>query len=60
MKALNYWKQFWETGNPKDYLFYKEEEQQLRERTVGRAQEDAGDGNLNRNHIEDGAYRGLR
>lgn len=61
MKTLNYWQQFCKTGNPQDYLFYKEKEQDFKERTVGKeADSYAGSNNLNRNHIEDSAYRGLR
>ncbi|MBQ6887540.1 MAG: hypothetical protein IJN54_08525 [Lachnospiraceae bacterium] len=60
MKTLNYWQQFCKTGDPKDYLFYKEKEQNEQERAVGKAGNYAGDDHLNRNHIEDSAYRGLR
>lgn len=60
MKTLNYWQQFCKTGNPRDYLFYKEKEQDGQERTVGKAGSYAGSDNLNRDHIEDSAYRGLR
>jgi len=60
MKALNYWQQFTETGDPKDYLSFKEEERNKQENVTGRANEYAGDGKSNRNGVEDGAYRGFR
>lgn len=59
MKTSNYWQQFCKTGNPEDYLFYKEKEQK-QESVAWKAGDYAGDDNLNRNHIEDSAYRGLR
>lgn len=60
MKTLNYWQHFIETGNPEDYLFYKEKERELEERAAGRAEAYAGSGKFDRNCIENGAYRGLR
>lgn len=60
MKTLNYWQQFLETGSPKDYLAFKEKEQDLRKEPAWKAGRYAGNNNDNRNHIEDSAYRGLR
>lgn len=60
MKALNYWQQFLETGSPKDYLEFKEKEQDVQKKPAWKAGEYAGNDNYNRNYIEDGAYRGLR
>lgn len=60
MKALNYWQQFTETGDPKDYLSFKEEERNKQENGTGRVKEDAGDSKSNGNCVEDGAYRGFR
>lgn len=67
MKELNYWQRFLNTGRVEDYLRFRENEggetkplEEAQKHNIMGEYPNAGIGKIDRDSVEDGAYRGIR